>query len=75
MYGESVQLFRTITEDFNIQDQEIVKFLKWGNNDMQQALNYYYRRLEKIAPVKKQPAQQSILSWGKPSVKKVQQKK
>jgi hypothetical protein len=47
MDSESIQLFRTITEDFKIQDDVIVKYLKWGNNDMQQALNYYYRRLEK----------------------------
>lgn len=70
MNSESIQLFRTITEDFNIKDEEIKKFLKWGNNDIQQALNYYYRRIEKSYPSKKQASQQSILGWGSRTVVK-----
>jgi hypothetical protein len=45
MDKETILLFRSITEDFQIQDSEIAKYIKWGNHDIQQALNYYYRKL------------------------------
>jgi hypothetical protein len=47
MNKESIILFKSITQDNNISDTEIIKYLNWGNNDLQQALNYYFRKLEK----------------------------
>ena len=39
--------FRGITNDHSISHQEILKYYKWGKGNLEQALNYYYRRKEK----------------------------
>ncbi len=45
--SEHIELFRAITNDHTIQSTEISKFLKWGNGNLEQALNYYFRQKEK----------------------------
>lgn len=55
---EKVLMFRSITEDHSIAEKEIVKFINWGKGDVQQALNYYFRNLEKGKIAKPGPAQQ-----------------
>jgi hypothetical protein len=44
---DKITMFRTITEDQDIDDKEVVKFINWGKGDIQQALNYYFINLEK----------------------------
>ena len=39
--------FRTIAEDPTLTDAEIKKYLNWGKGNLEQALNYYYRKKEK----------------------------
>lgn len=45
--SETIDFFRAITNDVVIKDQEILKFIKWGQGNIEQALNYYYRKKEK----------------------------
>jgi hypothetical protein len=45
--NETIAQFRAITDDYAISDEEIKKFVNWGKGDLQQALNYYFRRKEK----------------------------
>jgi hypothetical protein len=44
---DKITMFRTITEDQDIDDKEVIKFINWGKGDIQQALNYYFINLEK----------------------------
>ena len=39
--------FRSIVEDPSLSDIEIKKYLNWGKGNLEQALNYYYRKKEK----------------------------
>ena len=54
---ESLELFRSITDDHNISNAEIRKYLSWGKGNIEQALNYYYRKQEKqqTSPAPTQP--------------------
>lgn len=45
--NETIQLFREIIGDSTFDSREITKFLQWGSGNLEQALNYYYRRKEK----------------------------
>jgi hypothetical protein len=44
---DSIAMFRSITDDYAISEQEIRKFLTWGKGSIDHALNYYYRKREK----------------------------
>jgi hypothetical protein len=44
---EKVSIFRSFTDDNSIEEKEIIKFIEWGKGDLQQAINYYYKHLEK----------------------------
>lgn len=50
---EIIEQFREITGDHSIDSDEIGKFIKWGKGNLEQALNYYYVRMEKSAKTKK----------------------
>lgn len=54
--SEHIEHFRAVTNDHTIQSAEISKFLKWGNGNLEQALNYYYRQKEKENKCKPTPA-------------------
>ena len=43
----NVETFRSIVEDSKLTDEEIKKYLSWGKGNLEQALNYYYRRKDK----------------------------
>lgn len=45
--SEQVQTFRIITDDQSLSDNEIKKYLQWGKGNLEQALNYYFRKKEK----------------------------
>ena len=42
--SEAVQEFRAITDDRALSEQEIKKYLAWGKGNLEQALNYYFRK-------------------------------
>ena len=42
---DKVRAFREITQDYQLDEGDAVKFIKWGKGDIQQALNYYYNHL------------------------------
>lgn len=44
---DKIATFRSITLDINLSETEIIKFINWGKGDIQQALNYYFKNLEK----------------------------
>jgi hypothetical protein len=44
---EAIELFRSFTSDYAIDSLEVTKFLTWGKGNLEQALNYYFRRKEK----------------------------
>lgn len=44
---EKILCFRNITQDSEIDESEVIKFINWSKGDIQQALNYYYKNLEK----------------------------
>ena len=43
----SVDSFRCLVEDPSLTEAEIKKYLNWGKGNLEQALNYYYRKKEK----------------------------
>ena len=45
--SEAVQEFRAITDDHALSEQEIKKYLAWGKGNLEQALNYYFRKKKK----------------------------
>lgn len=51
----TIETFRSIVEDPQLSDQEIGKYLSWGKGNLQQALNYYYRKKDKENKEKEQP--------------------
>jgi hypothetical protein len=42
---ETISTFRAITQDYQISESEVLKFIKYGRGDVQQALNYYYNHI------------------------------
>ena len=41
-------------EDSKLTDEEIKKYLNWGKGNLEQALNYYYRKKDKQSKEKKE---------------------
>lgn len=42
---DKIVMFRSITEDTNLSETEVIKFINWGKGDIQQALNYYFKNV------------------------------
>ena len=47
MTDSSVDSFRNLIEDPSLTDAEIKKYLTWGKGNLEQALNYYFRKKDK----------------------------
>ena len=45
--NENIELFKSIASDDQLKDEEIRKYLGWSKGNLEQALNYYYRKKEK----------------------------
>lgn len=42
--NDSLQQFRDIVDDHTLTDQEVKKYLNWSQGNLEQALNYYFRK-------------------------------